>query len=72
MTRSRAFNRFHRWTAKVRRRHLKDWLPEGHDGEMTLAAKGSDRRQEAALRDALREIQDPLALEESLQAGSAI
>lgn len=66
MSRSRAFNRFHRWTAKVRRRHLKAWLPEGHEAEAALEMAGSDRRQEAALRDALRDLNDPQVLRESL------
>lgn len=66
MSRSRAFNRFHRWTAKVRRRHLKAWRPEGHEGEAVLAMAGNDRRQDAALRDALRELNDPQGLLETL------
>lgn len=58
MSRSRSFNRFHRWTAKVRRRHLKAWLPEGHEGETAQPMPCSERRQEAALRDALEDLDD--------------
>ena len=66
MSRSRAFNRFHRWTAKVRRRHLKAWLPDHQELEATAAVTGGDRRQQAALRDALQDLRDPLLLQESL------
>lgn len=68
MSRSRAFNRFHRWTAKVRRRHLKAWLPEGHEAEASLSPAGGDRRQNAVLRDAMRDLNDPLPLDDDLAA----
>ena len=71
MSRSRAINRFHRWTAKVRRRHLKAWLPENQDVQATVVSvTGGDRRQIAALRDGLRELTDPLPLEDELVAQS--
>lgn len=66
MSRSRAFNRFHRWTAKVRRRHLKTWLPEGHEVEASLSPAGGGRRQNAVLRDALRDLNEPLPIEDDL------
>ena len=34
MTRTRDFHRFHRWTAKLRRRSLRNALPEPRDGEL--------------------------------------
>ena len=67
MTRSRALNRFHRWTAKVRRRYLKAWLPEGRQGEPIEAVVIPDRRREEARMDALEELNDPQAIQESLQ-----
>ncbi len=71
MSRSRAINRFHRWTAKVRRRHLKAWLPENQDVQATVVSvTGGDRRQNAALRDGLRDLNDPLPLEDELVAQS--
>lgn len=68
MSRSRAFNRFHRWTAKVRRRHLKSWLPDSHEADAALTMEAEGRRQEAVLRDALKELNDPLALREAFAA----
>ena len=53
MTKSRAFNRFHRWTAKLRRRHLKAWLPEPREGEPITAMPGCDLRQRARANDEL-------------------
>ena len=67
MTRSRALNRFHRWTAKVRRRYLKAWLPEGRQGEPIEAVVIPDRRREDARMDALEVLNDPQAIQESLQ-----
>ena len=34
MTRTRDFHRFHRWTAKLRRRSLRSALPEPREGEL--------------------------------------
>ncbi|MBM5792000.1 MAG: hypothetical protein FJ053_09575 [Cyanobacteria bacterium M_surface_10_m1_298] len=34
MTRTRDFHRFHRWTAKLRRRSLRNALPEPREGEL--------------------------------------
>ena len=34
MTRTRDFHRFHRWTAKSRRRSLRNALPESREGEL--------------------------------------
>ena len=34
MTRSRSFHRFHRWTAKLRRRSLRSALAEHREGEL--------------------------------------
>jgi hypothetical protein len=67
MTRSRAFNRFHRWTAKVRRRHLKAWLPESREAEPIEPVARTDRHRQAALQDALQELNDPQMLQDSLR-----
>ena len=56
MTKSRAFNRFHRWTAKLRRRHLKAWLPEPREGEPIADLPGPALRQRARHRDQLQEL----------------
>jgi len=56
MTKSRAFNRFHRWTAKLRRRHLKAWLPEPREGEPILERPCAALRQRARHRDQLQEL----------------
>ncbi len=68
MTKSRAFNRFHRWTAKVRRRHLKTWLPEPREGEPIADQRGADLRRQAWQQDQLHELEGfaevlPLAAE---------
>ena len=47
MTRTRACHRFHRWTAKLRRRHLRAWLPEPEEGTPLAAACGADLRLKA-------------------------
>lgn len=36
MTRTRDFHRFQRWTAKLRRRSLRNVLPEAREGERHL------------------------------------
>ena len=60
MTKSRAFNRFHRWTAKVRRRHLKAWLPEPREGEPTLDRPGAALRQRTWQDDQRDELEQEL------------
>ena len=60
MTKSRAFNRFHRWTAKVRRRHLKAWLPEPREGEPILDLLGAALRQRTWQDDQLHELEREL------------
>lgn len=57
MTKSRAFNRFHRWTAKLRRRHLKSWLPEPREGEPIADVRGADLRKRAWQADQLHELE---------------
>ena len=47
MTRTRAFHRFHRWTAKLRRHHLRAWLPEPPEGAPVADARGADLRLKA-------------------------
>jgi len=47
MTRTRAFHRFHRWTAKMRRRHRRAWLPEPPEALPAVAARGADLRLKA-------------------------
>jgi hypothetical protein len=61
MTRTRAFHRFHRWTARLRRRHLRTWLPELRDpelraGEPPIQARGAELRQRARAWAELREL----------------
>jgi hypothetical protein len=60
MTKSRAFNRFHRWTAKVRRRHLKAWLPEPREGEPILDRPGAALRQRTWQDDQRDELEQEL------------
>lgn len=62
MTRSRAFNRFSRWTAKLRRRHLRAALPLPREGELALLKPTSALRTRAWQRDHLRELLEPAAL----------
>ena len=57
MSKSRAFNRFHRWTAKMRRRHLKTWLPEPREGEPVADVRGADLRSRAWQLDQLHELE---------------
>lgn len=59
MTRSRAFNRFSRWTAKLRRRQLRSSLPEPREGELALLKPTTALRARAWQRDQLRELSDP-------------
>ncbi|QEY31154.1 hypothetical protein EVJ50_01705 [Synechococcus sp. RSCCF101] len=68
MTRSRALNRFHRWTAKVRRRHLRSALPEEklwHLPEPPKMKSGDELRRLAWQRDQLSQLEDPALVEEA-------
>ena len=60
MTKSRAFNRFHRWTAKVRRRHLKACLPEPREGQPILDRPGAALRQRTWQDDQRDELEQEL------------
>ena len=66
MTKSRAFNRFHRCTAKMRRRHLKTWLPEPREGEPLAEARSADLRKRGWHSDQLQELE---TLDSGLQLG---
>lgn len=55
MTRTRAFHRFHRWTAKLRRRHLRAWLPEPVEGTPLAEARGADLRLKARQAEQLHD-----------------
>ncbi|QPN65561.1 hypothetical protein [Synechococcus sp. CBW1006] len=57
MTRSRAFNRFHRWTAKVRRHHLRAALPESLEGQPIAPCPGAELRRRAWQVDQLDELE---------------
>jgi hypothetical protein len=56
MTRTRAFHRFHRWTAKLRRRHLSAWLPEPREGEPQAIGRAADLRLQARQQGELRDL----------------
>ena len=51
MNRSRSFTRFQRWTAKLRRRHLRAALPGEREGELLLLQPAGALRLEARQRD---------------------
>ena len=56
-TRTRAFHRFHRWTAKLRRRHLRAWLPEEpREGEALTPRRAADLRLQARQQGELRDL----------------
>ena len=55
MTRTRAFHRFHRWTAKLRRRHLRAWLPEPEEATPLAVARGADLRLKARQAEQLHD-----------------
>lgn len=63
MTRSRAFHRFHRWTAKLRRRSLRNALPEPRVGELHAIHPKQDVRCREWQRDQLKDWLEPEALE---------
>ena len=57
MTKSRALNRFQRFTAKIRRRHLKAWLPGHREGEHLAEARGADLRKRGWHIDQMQELE---------------
>lgn len=63
MTRSRAFHRFHRWTAKLRRRSLRDALPEPREGELQPTLPVSELRQRQWQLDQLHDLTEAEELE---------
>ncbi|MFM8259498.1 MAG: hypothetical protein ACKN83_06695 [Vulcanococcus sp.] len=56
MTRSRSFHRFHRWTAKLRRRALRNALPEPREGELQPTHPVSEVRCREWQRDQLADL----------------
>ena len=66
MTRSRSFHRFHRWTAKLRRRALRQALPEPREGELQAIHPKQQVRCQEWQRDQLNDLLEP----ESLEAAS--
>ncbi|MFM8936518.1 MAG: hypothetical protein ACKOE9_06030 [Vulcanococcus sp.] len=56
MTRSRSFHRFHRWTAKLRRRALRNALPEPREGELQPTHPVSKVRCREWQRDQLADL----------------
>ena len=57
MTKSRALDRFQRFTAKIRRRHLKAWLPGHREGEPLAEARGADLRKRGWHIDQMQELE---------------
>jgi len=51
LTRSRSFTRFQRWTAKLRRRHLRASLPPQREGELQLLQPAGSLRLQSWSRD---------------------
>ena len=58
MTRSRSFHRFHRWTAKLRRRALRSALPEPREGELQADLPAAAMRCREWQRDQLQDLID--------------
>ena len=56
MTRTRDFHRFHRWTAKLRRRSLRNALPEPREGELQPTHPVSAVRCREWQRDQLHDL----------------
>ena len=56
MTRSRSFHRFHRWTAKLRRRALRSALPEPREGELQVNLPAAAVRCREWQRDQLHDL----------------
>ena len=63
MTRSRSFHRFHRWTAKLRRRALRQALPEPTEGELQPTHPVSELREREWQRDQLHDLMEAGELE---------
>lgn len=63
MMRSRSFHRFHRWTAKLRRRALRNALPEPREGELQPTCPVAVQRRRAWQRDQLQDLLDPELLD---------
>ena len=63
MTRSRSFHRFHRWTAKLRRRALRNALPEPREGELQPTNPVNDVRLREWQRDQLADLAEAGAFE---------
>ncbi|QNI44764.1 hypothetical protein SynRCC2555_00977 [Synechococcus sp. WH 8101] len=56
MTRTRDFHRFHRWTAKLRRRSLRQALPEPREGELQPTHPVAEVRCREWQRDQLHDL----------------
>ena len=56
MTRTRDFHRFHRWTAKLRRRSLRNALPEPREGELQPTHPATEVRCRECQRDQLHDL----------------
>ena len=63
MTRSRSFHRFHRWTAKLRRRALRNALPEPREGELQPTNPVNHVRLREWQRDQLADLAEAGAFE---------
>ena len=63
MTRSRSFHRFHRWTAKLRRRSLRQALPEPREGELQANCPAAEVRRREWQRDQLHDLVEAEDLE---------
>jgi hypothetical protein len=66
MTRSRSFHRFHRWTAKLRRRALRQALPEPREGELQPTHPITLVREREWSRDQLEDLMDGEVLERAV------
>ena len=60
MTRSRSFTRFQRWTAKLRRRHLRAALPEQREGELLMLQPAGALRLQDWNRDQVHDLDELL------------
>ena len=58
MMRSRSFHRFHRWTAKLRRRALRQVLPEPREGELQPTCPVTEVRRREWQRDQLQDLME--------------
>ncbi|QNI78991.1 hypothetical protein SynRS9909_00999 [Synechococcus sp. RS9909] len=56
MTRTRDFHRFHRWTAKLRRRSLRQALPVPREGELQPTHPMAELRCREWQRDQLHDL----------------